>query len=296
MRAAWILLVSACASATPPAEDLEPLFAKVEKGTAAEALEASGELASKYDDAWAGRLGTLLDRVPLRALPLISELSTEGSAKLLLEKLPALLASGTEGVPRAAVVAAGLRKLRPASPAILDYLEKTGEGAALRALGRIGERKLDDPALPKKEEVERLTTLAVVHRLTMSVDGPPEACEAMLRIMTRAELEDFLGKHAAEKFAARKACDQAVRRRGFDPEKGARIHEALLSSPDLELVAGILETSPHALREPIVRGFLDDRRAVREGTLVCDAAAARLSGKRPATRGERDALIESLKR
>lgn len=295
--AATLLLAgfAACGSA-PPGEDLEPLFAKVETGAAAEALEASAELASKYDDPWLARLGSLLDRVPLRALPLIGDLTTDGSAQLLRDRLPALLRSPVPGAPRAAAVAAGLRRLRPASEPILELLERTGEPAALRALGRIWERRLGDPPLAKADEVERLTVLAVLHRLSMGLDAAPEACEAMLRAMTRSELEDFLGKHAGEKFPARRLCDQAVRRRGFDPEKGARIHEALLSSPDLELVAAILDTSPHALREPIVRGFLVDRRPVREGTLVCDAAAARLSGKRPATRPERDALIESLKR
>ncbi len=290
-----IVLLASCAAA-PPGEDLEPLFARVETGSPAEALEASAELASKYDDAWLARLGTLVERAPLRGLSLLGELSSEGSAKLLLGRLPALLRSPVPGAPRAAAVAAGLRRLRAASGPVLELLERTGETVALRALGRIWERALADPPLAKAEEVERLTVLAVLHRLSMGADGAPESCEAMLRVMTRAELEDFLGKHAGERFAARRACDQAVRKRGFDPEKGARIHEALLSSPDLELVAGILDTSPHALREPIVRGFLGDRRPVREGTLVCDAAAARLSGKRPATRAERDALVESLKR
>jgi hypothetical protein len=290
-----LLLLAACRSA-PPGEDLEPLFARVETGTAAEALEASAELASKYDDAWVGRLGALLERAPLRGLPLLSELSSEGSARLLLERLPALLRSPVPGAPRAAVVAAGLRRLRPASGAILEHLESSGDAADLRALGRIWERRLSDPPLGKADEVERLTTLAVLHRLSMGAEGSPEACEAMLRAMAREELEDFLGKHAGERFPARRLCDQAARKRGFDPEKGARIHEALLASPDAGLVAGILDTSPHALREAIVRGFLSDRRPVREGVLVCDAAAARLSGKRPATRAERDALLESLRR
>lgn len=288
-------MFAACTSSPPP-EDLEPLFAKVETGAAVEALAASAELAAQYDDAWLDRLGKLLDRAPLRALPLIGDLTTDGSAKLLRERLPALLRSPVPGAPRAAAVAAGLRRLRPASEPILDLLERTGEPAALRALGRIWERTLADPPLAKADEVERLTVLAVLHRLSMGLDAAPEACEAMLRVMNHAELEDFLGKHAGERFRARRLCDQAVRRRGFDPGKGARIHEALLSSPDLELVAAILDSSPHALREPIVRGFLADRRPVREGTLVCDAAAARLSGKRPATRAERDALVESLRK
>jgi len=292
--AATFLLLAACGAA-PPREDLEPLFARVETGTAAEALEASAELAAKVDDAWLPRLGILLERAPLRALPLVGDLATEGSARLLLERLPGLLGSPTGGVPRAAVVAAGLRRLRAAAPLVMDHLERTGDPAAIRALGRIWERGLDDPPLAKADEVERLTALAVLHRLSTGIDAAPESVEAMLRTMTRGELEDFLGKHAAERFPARRLCDQAVRRRGFDPGKGARIHEALLRSPDLELVAGILDTSPHALPEPVVRAFLSDRRPAREGTLLCDAAAARLSGRRPATRAERDALIESLR-
>ena len=71
---------------------------------------------------------------------------------------------------------------------------------------------------------------------------------------------------------------------------------ALLGNPDATLVASILTRSPHPLPEGTVRRLLDDRRRTGDG-FVCDAAAARLTGKKPPPgRSERDALIRSLKR
>ena len=55
-----------------------------------------------------------------------------------------------------------------------------------------------------------------------------------------------------------------------------RIHEALLQSPDVGFVAGILESSPFPLREELVKSFLNDDRTVREGVRLKDIAAARL--------------------
>jgi len=299
----WPLLaaLAACSGAPPPAprEDPAPLFRTVETGTPVEAMEACARLARDWDDAWLPRLEKLLDGPPrprARALQLAGDLRGEASARLLLARLPSLLESPDAETARLAAVAAGLRKLRDATAPLLSYHERSGDPAALRALGRAWSQGLQSPPLPRAAEIERLGVLALAHRLAMGPDATPEACEAMLRAMTRPELEDFLGSHAADRFPSRRLCDRAVRRKDFDPEKGARVHEALLSSPDLELVSEILETSPHPLRPEIVRSFLDDRREAKEGWLLCDAAAARLSGRRPAGREERDALIRSLKR
>jgi len=291
-RAAAFFLLAACSPA--PREDLEPLFVTLERGSALGAMEASAKLAQAYDDSWLPRLGRSLDAAPVRALQLIGDLTTDGSAKLLLERLPKLLAADP-AASRMAVVASGLRRLRAATPTLLDRFEKLDEKAALRALGRIWDRALNDPPPPRAQEIDRLSVLALVHRRATGADVTVEACEAMLKVMSRDELEGFLGKHAGDKFFARRFCDEAVRRKGFDPVKGARIHEALLSSPDLELVAEILHTSPHAIRPELVRPFLHDRRAVKGDYLLCDAAATRLSGRSPNTRAERDALIQSLK-
>lgn len=296
---AFLLGALAACSSPAPRVDPEPLFAKLQTGSTVEAMEAIEELAQNWDDRMLPRLESLLlgpPRAAMRALHLAGELATEGSARLLLEKLPLLFASPDPQVARMAVVAAGRRRLRPATSAILDGFEKSGEKAALRALGRIWEQALDAPPLPRAAEIERLSVLRLVHRLAMGADTSVEACEAMLRAMTRAELEDFLAKHAGERFVSRRPCDEAVRRKDFDPARGALIHESLLSSPDVALVAGILASSPHALRELLVRSFLDDRRAVKGDDLLCDAAATRLSRKSPAARSERDALIRSLQR
>jgi hypothetical protein len=110
----------------------------------------------------------------------------------------------------------------------------------------------------------------------MGADPGVESCEAMLSVMNAAELNDFLKKHAADKFHARRICDEAARRPGFDADKGLRIHEALLQSPDAGFVAGILESSPFPLHEDLVRGFLTDDRTVREGVRLRDIAAKRL--------------------
>lgn len=293
-----LLALSACAG-DPPLEDPEPLFRTLETGAAIEAMEACAKLARSWDDAWLPRLEKLLGGPPrpcARALQLAGDLPTGGSARLLLANLPRLLESPDAETARLAAVAAGLRGLRAATPPLLSYYDRTSDPSALRALGRAWSQALADPPLPRAAEIDRLGVLAVAHRAAMGADATVESCEAMLRVLTRAELEDFLGRHAADRFASRRLCDRAVRRKDFDPEKGARIHEALLLNPDLELVAEILETSPRPLRAEIVRSFLDDRREAREAWLLCDAAARRLSGRPlPDSREERDALIRSLR-
>ena len=233
-------VLSSC-SAEEPRQDVEPLFKAVETGGAMDALDASARLAKVYDDSMQPRLEKLLGSAPLRALQLIGELQTEGSAKLLLERLPGLLASKEKDVPRMAEVACGLRKLRAATPLLI---ERTEDKAALRALGRIWEHALDDPPLERKDEIGRLSALALVHRTAMGATSSLEACEAMLKAMTKEELDDFLAKHAKDKFYARRFCDEAVRKKGFDPKKGARLHEAFLANPDADLVAAILESTP----------------------------------------------------
>ncbi len=300
MRPWPLLLALAACPGAPPREDPESLFRAIETGPAIEAMDACASLARAWDDAWLPRLEKLLDGPPrpcARALQLAGDLRTEGSARLLLGKLPRLLESPDAETARLAATAAGLRKLRAATAPLLAWYDRTADPAALRALGRIWSQGLQDPPLPRADEIDRLGVLAVVHRIAMGAGATLEACEATLRAMTRPELEDFLGKHAGDRFASRRLCDRAVRRKDFDPAKGARIHEALLLNPDLDLAAGILETSPHALRAELVHPFLDDRREARDGLLLCDAAAARLSGRPlPAAREERDALIRSLRK
>jgi hypothetical protein len=253
--------------------DLEALFTQMESGSALESLEASQKLAGLYTDLSLPRLEQALQRSPARTLGLVGELKTEGSAKLLERRLKELLESKEEGVPRMAMVAAGLRKLRSATS---EILERSPDPAALRALGRIWEQKAGEEPLGRKDEIDRLTVLALVHRLSMGPGASVESCEAMLRTMTPAELDGFLGKHAGDLFPSRGILDRAVRRKDFDPAKGARVHEALLASPDAELVAQILKSSPFRLSEPAVRARLKDDRPAGDGKTVGDYAARRL--------------------
>jgi len=267
-----LLLLAACSSA--PREDVEPLFRTLETGSAAEALAASEKLVAAYDDEELPRLAKALDAAPVRTLMLIGELSTEGSAKLLIDRLSYLLESKDREVARMAAVAAGLRRLKGATESLLHHPE---EPAAVRALGRIWAQSLDAPTLPRAEEIDRLTVLAVAHRQAMGPDATLESCETMLSVMTSTELAGFLVKHAADKFFSRRLCEEAVKRPGFDAEKGLHVHEALLANPDPDLVATILADSPFPIREELVRGFLQDQRTTSKGGKLSELASKRLS-------------------
>jgi hypothetical protein len=300
IRGFLALSLAACSAAPTSAENLakaEPHFRALEAGSAEQAFLAIEDLTASWDDAWIPRLERTLAGPPrgaVLALDLIGHLTTAATARLLESRLPALLDS--PALAGRAAVAAGLRGLKTSTLPLLEYYDKAEDAAALRALGRIWAQRLEAPPLPRRDEIDRLAVLRLVHRRAMGADPLPEAVEAMLRIMTREELEKFLSTYVPVKAATAGRCDAAVRRRDFDPVKGARIHEAFLSSPDLALVAEILATSPHRLREPLVAGFLDDRRDAGGGLLLCDAAARRLSGRPlPASRAERDALIRSLR-
>src|SRR6185295_13139158 len=194
-----ILTLVACASG--PREDVEPLFHALETGSVAEAMAAGEKLASIYEDADLPRLEKALDAAPVRTLTLIGELTTDGSAKLLLDRISYLLESKDRETARMAAVTAGLRRLKGATAALLHHPE---EAPVIRALGRIWAQTLEAPALPRAEEIDRLTVLAVAHRQTMSVGGTLEACEAMLAVMIEPELADFLAKHSRDSFAARR--------------------------------------------------------------------------------------------
>ncbi len=270
-----LLLALAACSDAPPREDLEPQFRALESGSAADAMSAGEKIAAAYDDSELLRLAKALDAAPVRTLQLIGELMTEGSGKLLVDRLAYLLESKDRETARMAAVSAGLRRLKEATPALLHHPE---EPAVIRALGRIWAQSLDAHPLPRAEEIDRLTVLAVAHRQSMGGGATIESFEAMLSVMTAAELKDFLAKHAGDRFASRHECDEAVRRPGFDAEKGALVHEALLANPDLSLVGAILASSPFPLHEDHVRPFLKDDRSTPEGARLKDLAEKRLKG------------------
>src|SRR5262249_18492170 len=160
-RALWpiFVFIAGCSEA-PPREDLEPLFHALESGSAAEAMAAGEKLATSYDDSDLPRLAKALDAAPVRTLQLIGELMTEGSAKLLVDRLSYLLEAKDRETARMAAVAAGLRRIKEATPALLHHPE---EPAVIRALGRIWAQSLDSPPLPRAEEIDRLTVFAVAH-------------------------------------------------------------------------------------------------------------------------------------
>jgi hypothetical protein len=220
------LALAACSSTEAPREDAEPLFRALETGTAIEAMEAAVKLRETFDESMVPRLARTLEAAPRaaqRGLGLAGDLADPASARLLLEKLPSFLASPDAETARLAAVAAGLRRLRGATPLLFDYFDKTDQPAALRALGRIWERKLDDPPLARADEIDRLSVLAVTHKLSMSPAATLESCEAMLRVMTAPELADFLKKHGGTPFPSRSLFAEAVRRPGFDSKKSALI-------------------------------------------------------------------------
>src|SRR5688572_13387186 len=161
----WVL-ASGCSSG--PRESVEPLFRTLETGSVAEAMAAGEKLAAIYEDDDLPRLEKALDAAPVRTMTLIGELTTDGSAKLFLDRLSYLLESKDRETARMAAVTAGLRRLRGATASLLHHPE---EPPVMRALGRIWAQVLDAPPLPRAEEIDRLTVLAIAHRQAMGVGG-----------------------------------------------------------------------------------------------------------------------------
>src|SRR6185503_10672361 len=158
VRCSLPLILSLAACSFGPREDVEPLFRTLETGSVAEAMAASEKLEAIYEDSDLPRLEKALDAAPIRTLTLIGELATDGSAKPLLDRLSYLLESKDRETARMAAVTAGLRRLKGATAALLHHPE---EPPVIRALGRIWAQTLDAPALPRAEEIDRLTVLAV---------------------------------------------------------------------------------------------------------------------------------------
>src|SRR6185295_17752020 len=128
-RSGILLLLALAACSSAPREDVEPLFKALESGTAAEAMTAGEKLATVYEDSDLPRLTKALDAAPVRTLQLIGELSTDGSAKLLLDRLSYLLESKDHEAARMGAVVAGLRRLKEATTALLHHPE---EAAVIR--------------------------------------------------------------------------------------------------------------------------------------------------------------------
>jgi len=204
---------------------------------------------------------------------LVARLSPlDGTRDLLVAHAAKLLDPARPAVAHVALGAMAARRAREATEAILGYYEATDDAAALRALGRIWEGAGDHPL--------RTAVHLLAHRLTLSKAAGPESADALLRVMSDAELVEFLSKWAGEEFGARHLVVAAAGAKDFPAPHGEKVHQAFLANPDGKLVAAILLTSRRRLDPAAVRALLGDE---REG--VAEAAAARLdaieSGLRP---------------
>jgi len=219
---------------------------------------------------------------------LVARLSKlDGTRDLLVTHAAKLLDPDRQAVARVALGAMAVRRAREATEAILGYFEATDDAAALRALGRIWEGGGDHPL--------RTAVHLLAHKLTLGAAASPESAEALLRVMSDAELVEFLAKWAGEKFGARHLVVAAAGAKDFPSSHGEKVHQAFLANPDGELVTAILLTSRHRLEAAAVRALLGDE---REG--VPEAAAARLdaieSGLRPKLPDDPDARARLLKK
>jgi hypothetical protein len=301
---AVLLLIGACAA--PPDSGSDPVLDRLRAG------EAPRELQYDRNPVWTAEIGEALkenrlwksdrdalsvivyfaanagpdhlpvveallksDRPELRMRGLlIARLSTSVEMLDLLDRYaPALLDPAKPEVARVALGAMGHRRARGSTEAILEYLLASEDPAALRALGRIWEGGPDGP--------QRTAVYLVAHKLTMGAGATPESADALLRVMSDAEVEEFLGKWAGEKFAARSLIVEAAGAKDFPSGRGRKVHGAFLANPDGALVASILLTSRHRPDRAAVVALLDDDR--EEASM---AAAARLESMETGLRPE----------
>ena len=221
----------------------------------------------------------------------------------LLEKHAAMLLA-KKGLARPTLHAIGQCRARGATEAVLDYYAKSDDAACVKCIGKLWEQRSDAKPLEKKDETTRLIVLILLHPLATGPSCNKESVDAMLRVMTMTELNDFLDKHAKALFVSRQLVANAAVDRVFDKAKGAKIHAALLESPDAQLVASILWTSPHKLD---AKPLLTNEKVVKgadwpEGTKVCEIAAVRLARQNgeeailAATAEGRAKLVERFKK
>ena len=227
----------------------------------------------------------------MRGLLILRLSSTPETRELLERRAADVLDPSSRDVAGVALGAMGYRKARGATEAILGYLDAADEPAALAALGRIWEGAGDDPM--------RTAVLLVAHSQAMNPGGTRESAGALLRVMTDAEVEDFIAKWVPERFDSRAHVVAVAGDKQFNRARGRRLHEAFLKSPDPDLVVTILWTSPHRLDPAAVMPLLASEAATESGAKVCDYAAARLeSGETglapdmPADEGQRERRLK----
>ncbi len=260
----------------------------------------SGQLTADHLARVEGYLTGTDDQLVGRAVLLMGEARFGGA---LLEKHAAKLLA-KKGMGKPTLHAMGQCRARGATTAVLDYYETSSDESSLKCLGRMWEQRIDAKPLSKDDDLQRQAVYILLHHYAMGALGTKENVDAMLRVMTGAELDDFLAKHAKAAFVSRQLVASAAGAKGFEKAKGERIHDALLESPDAQLVASILWTSPYKLD---AKPHLTNEKVVKgekwpEGTKVCEIAAVRLARQNgeeadlAATAEGRAKLVERFKK
>lgn len=267
----------------------DALFRALERGSTERAMLAAGALAPLLAGEDLPKIEALLAAEdPSRALVLVRMSGYGPAGPLVVKQAKRLLAIPACEKPALGILRA--MRLRGATDAVLAHLDSDEADieASIRALGWMWARPLGAGRPPREEERTRLKILLLAHGLAMQAPSE-EAFEAMLLIMTREELDDFLKKHAADAFQGRDEIVAAAMQKSFDPARGQVVHQAMLESPDGHLVMSILLSSPHELN--VWKLLRDERKSVGDARL-CDYAAARLEGSAvPSSEEERDKLL-----
>lgn len=301
------LLLHLCAHATR--SHAEAVLSLLDHATVKIAYAAVFALAALLDEKLLGALEPKLDAdrdVQIRALTVLAEARLPAAAPLV-EKRTSLLDPADRERSKAMLRAAAACRARRAHDAVMAYYEKTEDDQAVRALGRMWERKLDAAPLERAEEIPRLSALLLARRLALGGATNETFCDAMLRILAKDEFAKFLADFAGERFFARRVVAAAAMSRGFDRAKGTRLVEAFLANPDPGLVAQILVRSPWELPKGRLAALLaraeepkiDDAPAHAR---LCDLAAWRLTlqidrreEEIPPEVEKRDAIIRAWK-
>ena len=241
-----------------------------------------------------------------RFLDLLARCPKPQAARLVRLLAPFLLNADEIALSKSALGALATHRVQAATSRILDLWTDSDDDRlsdrCLRALGWIWDTPMDAPPDPEHEEL-RLQALLAAHRITMSGAATEDSCTALLRIMNQGEFEDFLGKHAGDRFPQRRLFAKVSAEPTFDRQKGGALHTALLGSPDVDLVAELLLTSPHTLPVERIADFLSDDRLVEkedypENTTLAECAAVRLANQvdgLPDAKADRRKLVELQK-
>ncbi|MHC4606190.1 MAG: hypothetical protein ACYTAF_04570 [Planctomycetota bacterium] len=173
-------------------------------------------------------------RLTARLLSLLAASPHGRAAKIAAEQAAGFLGHGEQSVVRAALSALGAHRVWTEVPKILDLFVRTEDSRLLnplaRALGRMCEVRLGETPTGERE-VARLKAFLFLYRLSISPTATPETCGALLRVMTRQELEKFLSDFADEDFASRDLFIEVAGGSSCDPGKASMVRRVFLDSP-----------------------------------------------------------------